>query len=404
MKKRRICKNGSYAVFLVFFFSGLMVLIGAVIHRSVDDVIYSSTENLGRLWGNSIIAEYDRELKEKYGFTGYYGNIHSVKEKLELYSNYSFEGKSYIKVSDLECELEEFKLADPEEVRKQIKYLMLSGWIPEKDKIKNSEEEEIPEESQNRYISAPWILEALPSHRKYDAYAGELISLDGIFEIEYIFKTFKDFVDKRELTKTYFNNEVEYIITGKPDDEKAKKGVYYKLLLERNASNLIYLYSCEEKRQATLAAAELITPGPPALITQGLILESWALLEALNDIELLYAGEKVPLIKGDANWATDLDSVLKKEFGNGKRELDTDKEAPKYIKPDRIEGLDYSGYLRTLLLGVPDRQRILRIMDLIQINMKYTYCDYFLWEDYYTGLKFSIVVNGRKHEFTETYK
>lgn len=383
-----------------------MIMIGAVIHRSIEDVVYSSTENLGRLWGNSIIAEYDRELKERYGFTGYYGNIQSVKEKLELYSDYSFKGKGYIKVGDIECELDEFKLAEPGQIQDQIKHILLSGWTPEKDKISDDEDKdkEVHEESRNRYISAPWILDALPSNRTKRANSGGYISIGGALEIEYIFLAFKDYVDKRELAKTYFDNEVEYIITGKPDDEKAKKGVYFKLLFERNVSNLIYLYSCSEKRQAAFAAAELLTPGPAAVLTQGLILESWALFEARNDIELLYAGEKVPLIKGDANWAIELDNVIKKEFETDNRELDTDKRTQKYIKPERIEGLTYSEYLRTLLLTVPEEVRILRIMDLIQINMKYTYCDYFLWEDYYTGLKFSIVVNGRKHEFEEMYK
>ena len=382
----------------------MTIMIGAVIHRSIEDVVYSSTENLGRLWGNSIIAEYDRELKDRYGFTGYYGNIQSVREKLELYSDYSFKKKGYIKVGEIECELEEFSLAEKDEIRKQIKHAMLSGWTPEKDKTIDCENEEVREESGNRYISAPWILDALPSHSIKGGASGVGLSIDSAFEIEYIFKTFKDYVDKRELPKTYFDNEVEYIITGKPDDEKAKKGVYYKLLFERNASNIIYLYSCKEKSEAALVAAELLTPGPMAAITQGLILESWALLEARNDIELLYAGEKVPLLKGDANWAIDLDNVLEKEFETEERELDTGKKAPKYIKPERIEGLDYSGYLRTLLIAVPGETRILRTMDLIQINMKYTYCDYFLWEDYYTGLRFSIMVNGRKHEFTEIYK
>ena len=43
-------------------------------------------------------------------------------------------------------------------------------------------------------------------------------------------------------------------------------------------------------------------------------------------------------------------------------------------------------------------------MDLIQINMKYLYCDYFLLKDYYTGLKFTMNVNGVEHEFEETYE
>ena len=42
-------------------------------------------------------------------------------------------------------------------------------------------------------------------------------------------------------------------------------------------------------------------------------------------------------------------------------------------------------------------------MDLIQINMKYAYCDYFLMDDYYTGLKYEMTVNGREHGFEKRF-
>ena len=88
--------------------------------------------------------------------------------------------------------------------------------------------------------------------------------------------------------------------------------------------NLIYLYSCTEKRQMALEAAELLTPGPEAVITQALILEAWAFFEARNDIELLYDGKQVPVFKRDENWALDIDTVIESEFkDNENGELDT---------------------------------------------------------------------------------
>ena len=159
--------------------------------------------------------------------------------------------------------------------------------------------------------------------------------------------------------------------------------------------------------QAALEAAELITPGPEALITQALILEVWAFLEARNDMALLYAGERVPLIKKDDNWALGLESAVESDYvKDGSGELDTRKsgETKKYVRPKRIEGQKYEDYLKTLLLAVPKDKRTLRMLDLIQINMKYTYCDYFLLDDYYTGLQYEMTVNGKKHEFTQKYK
>ncbi len=210
-------------------------------------------------------------------------------------------------------------------------------------------------------------------------------------------------MDKRDLGKTYFENEIEYIISGKLNDEKSRRTVYDKLLIERNGMNLIYLYSCTEKRQMALEAAELLTPGPEAVITQALILEAWAFFEARNDIELLYDGKQVPVFKRDENWALDIDTVIESEFkDNENGELDT-RESKKYVEPESIEGQTYGDYLKTLLLAVPESKRLLRIMDLIQINMKYAYCDYFLMADYYTGLEFEMTVNGRRHDFSERF-
>jgi hypothetical protein len=212
-------------------------------------------------------------------------------------------------------------------------------------------------------------------------------------------------VDDRDLGKTFFNNEVEYIISGKPDDEKARRAVYRRLLVERNGLNLVYLYSCAEKRQLALEAAELITPGPEAVLTQALILETWALLEARNDLALLYDGERVPVIKGDANWALSIENAIAaEESGSGDQELDTDQPEKRYVRPQRVEGQDYKDYLSTLLIAMPEKTRLLRMMDLIQINMKYTYCAGFLLSDYYTGVEYEMTVNGVKYGFKDTFE
>ena len=143
-----------------------------------------------------------------------------------------------------------------------------------------------------------------------------------------------------------------------------------------------------------------MTPGPEAVLTQGVLLELWAFAEAENDIAILYDNKSVALLKGDSNWAVSLENAV----GQADFEGNAESETRRYIRPESMEGADYEDYLRILMNTVPERIRILRAMDLIQINMKYLYCDYFRIQDYYVGLRYNFIVNNKEHLFEETYE
>ena len=162
-----------------------------------------------------------------------------------------------------------------------------------------------------------------------------------------------------------------------------------------------------------MAAAQAITPGPAAALTQALILESWALLEAENDLRILEAGERVPFIKQDDNWAISLENVLALDFsgddaneGNGGAAQAGEPADPLqsgFIRPQTIEGQSYEAYLKIFVAALPQETRVLRMMDLMQINLKYLYNESFLLADYYTGLHYTLRINGKAYEFTATY-
>ena len=57
-----------------------------------------------------------------------------------------------------------------------------------------------------------------------------------------------------------------------------------------------------------------------------------------------------------------------------------------------------------MILAMDERVRLLRIMDLVQINMKYRYYRDFNMMEYYVGTRFTIDANGRSYEFEESYK
>ena len=53
----------------------------------------------------------------------------------------------------------------------------------------------------------------------------------------------------------------------------------------RNALNLAALSKDPEKMELIAAVSEVISPGPGAIVIQGIIMESWAALEAREDVK-----------------------------------------------------------------------------------------------------------------------
>ena len=410
MKKIMAGKKGSFIIFLTLAFSAVLIMVYAVIRASGQQAIGSTAQNFGRLWGRSILAEYDRTLKDRYGLFGFYGNEFLVEEKLDFYAGYTFDEKKYITYDLSECCLDGKALTENENFNNQIKEVTASGLNP----VPLKKEPETGGQQTQRCINSQRIIQSLPSRgRRGGPGVSGLLALiregkplsavlSETVQNIYAFRFFRHRFSGEELGDTFFNCELEYIISGKTDDRKAAESVEKDLIVLRNGMNLIYLYSCDEKRAAVAAAAEAVTPGPAAVVTQALIMETWAFLEAKNDIKILCNKKPVRFMKYDENWAVSLENVLSSLFSEENTE-GSGEERTGYIKPKKMEGMGYGDYLRILFGIVPEETRTLRMMDIIQINMKYLYCGGFLLEDYYTGLDFTLRVNGRKYEFHENY-
>ena len=398
-------KKGSFAVFATMLFLALIMAMWAIINAAGEIAIASSINSFGHVWSKSILGEYDIELKNRYGLLAFYDNEYSVETKLKKYMDYSLDSKPYIDYETPKCSLDEYNLSNTSTLLGQIEIVSLEETSPV---IKHYEDSSNVE---GRYISNPCIIECLPSYNKADklyvvSLANKIKSgasitslMDNASIDKYIFNFFKDYMNMRDLGKTYFNCEVEYIITGEYSDLKLKESAGSKIELLRNVLNLFYLYNCQEKRDVALALATAVTPGAMALITQGVILETWAYAEAKNDMKILYDNKAVSLLKKDCNWALALENV----FAIEGEDLVTKEEQKEYVAPQNIEGESYSNYLKILLCGITKETKLLRIMDLIQINMKYIYCDFFLIKDYNCGLKYNVVVNGHNYVFEDTY-
>ena len=166
--------------------------------------------------------------------------------------------------------------------------------------------------------------------------------------------------------------EAEYIISGKASDKENLASTAKKLILIKAGCNMISILKDGEKRSeaALLAAAVATAVGFPQAeqIVELLILSAWSLAEAVVDVKTLLSGGKVPIIKKGDEWSLSL---------TGLKNFTGSESSGKSFE----NGLDYEAYLRALLLIKNRQTQLLRIMDVIQANMRLKENDTFRIKD-----------------------
>ena len=240
-------------------------------------------------------------------------------------------------------------------------------------------------------------------------------ALGKVSEIIFIVNKFNSHLKTCNDKETFFANEYEYIIKGNLDDRKNFESCKKSIFLIRNALNLIALSKDPEKMELITAVAEVISPGPGAIVVQGIIMESWATLEAREDVKALLDNKRVSFIKKKGEWKVSLDSVLgdekfsdkideesKKLMNENSEQLKEMSKTERFV--DKMNGQNYEEYLLLMMLTTPKDLRTKRIMDLIQINMKYRYYDDFNFDEYNCGVRFNLKINGKSYEVDDSYR
>ena len=172
---------------------------------------------------------------------------------------------------------------------------------------------------------------------------------DKIFIQEYAFEKFQSFTDGAETPLAY---EIEYLLGGKEGDRENLSSVVKKLLLLREISNLAFLYTNPQKRGELAACASalsflLLIPEGMTFV-QGVLAAGWAYIEGIADVKALLSGGCVPLVKDSGSWKTQLSD----------------------LRADTGITTDYEEYLRILLMSVPEQELVMRIMDVIEVNLR----------------------------------
>ncbi len=176
----------------------------------------------------------------------------------------------------------------------------------------------------------------------------------------YIFQKYGYYGQEKE--NAALDYQVEYLLGKKGSDIENLKAVTGKLLLVREAANAAYLYGDAAKKAEITAMAAAVSAVALAPYLQPLIetsiLFAWAFIESVQDVKLLLAGGKVPLIKTVSDWHTDLDSIL--NFTGAS------------VDGTNTSGLTYQQYLSMLLISEKEENLLFLMMDVMEMDIRKT--------------------------------
>ena len=165
-----------------------------------------------------------------------------------------------------------------------------------------------------------------------------------------------------EKEDSHLKYELEYIFAGKESDYANLEKVVERLFLIKEAANFAYIMSdpvkLEEAEALALTASILIALPELEEAIKMAIIFAWTFAETISDLRILLSGGKVPIIKSEESWNLSIENML--EFRD-------------HLKEGGGSGLSYEDYLKMLILLENKLKKTMRLMDIIEINIrKYT--------------------------------
>ena len=179
---------------------------------------------------------------------------------------------------------------------------------------------------------------------------------------EYILSHFGNYVTPGENRGLAY--QAEYILEGGDTDIANLESIVRKLLLTREAANIIYLYTDPVKHAEVEACAQgvaamlLIPFAAPAI--GALIAAGWAFCESIVDVRALLAGKKTALAKTSETWPVDHRAIT----GIVAADVlgDMSKDVP--------GGVSYTDYLRFYLFLADMQVSVARSLDMVENTLR----------------------------------
>lgn len=401
----RNSKKGSSAVFLTMISAAILTISLSLVYSAREYAKMSMVDGAVSLAGDSVMSDFNYYVQKDYGLFMIKGSDNELSAKMKKYILPTIKDIDEAELGMVRVSGGRFSLDDTTQIKEQIKEHMKFIEANRLMEIISGEKDDAANNMGNAYLRHGPTIASLPSA---SIPSGGLTSLgeyvaDKADSIDEVFRSgtekyilnqyiFCNFNSRTKLAdeEHFFKNEVEYILGGEYSDRKNEKRVEMALKAMRIPLNLAYLYSNKEKMAALMAAAELITPGAAAPATQLVLASTWAYAEADNDIELLWQGHKVPVLKEDSTWAIELDTAIEGLTGGT-------------VVPAVEKGYDYEDYLNILLYFQNENIKIGRILDLIQINVRKCYDSDFVIGEHSTGIDIEVEVDERTYRYEKKY-
>jgi hypothetical protein len=421
-------RRGAAAVLLTMVFAAMLVLVTCLFAAAKIAAGASYADAAFQSAGRSVLSEYDTTLLARYGVSAFRGDERRIERDIVFYANASLkkDKKAYarfapsgartrifdIGIDSIEANLKEFSLLDVDSFEEQLKSAALVKTAEKLlrgsrrgGNVKKNYSDPLSGHK-NRTLRNKGVIAGLPSEGvtwsfpDLGALSAERLSqladsaASDALNSGYIMAAFGHANDGVPENDSFFDAEVEYILSGKKNDRDNYNSVKTKLTLIRFAANNVAIYRDPAKlaQIEALAAPFAAAAGVGEEVARVTITELWVGAETKNDIGLFEAGGNVAFLKTPAQWALTDGAKAVKGLFSGKL---------KY--PAVRSGQSYGDYLRALLFLMDRETKLLRVMDLIQIDMKANYDRDFLVREYYTGYRFSAVALGETFEYAERY-
>lgn len=181
---------------------------------------------------------------------------------------------------------------------------------------------------------------------------------DAFFLREYALEMCGDFINEKD--NSVLKYQTEYLVTGKESDPDNLAGVARRIMVIREAANMITLCSDTERINEIKTICSILCGlvGAPeaAELLEAIVIACWANFESLADVRIILKGGRIPLIKSCDQWITGIRTAL---FGEGS--IDT-----------YNEGLSYEDYLRIFLYLTGEKKILGRLSSIIEMDVRAT--------------------------------
>ena len=178
--------------------------------------------------------------------------------------------------------------------------------------------------------------------------------------MSYLESYFSDYISPKE--EHLLRYEMEYVLCGKQTEMENLDGTLDRILLQREAANMVHILADSKKMMQIEELASLVAMlaggnyGIAKAVEIG-IAGVWAYAESVLDVRALVRGEKIPLIKQENEWTLGLDELHRAWDKNMKAKM-------------CMEGLTYTDYLKQLLFFTDNQKMAYRMLEVMEMGMQ----------------------------------